>query len=208
MFYTILENNCAEITEKKSKFICNVFHIESVQEAENIIAQTRKKYHDARHNCYAYRIADGDLYKSSDDGEPSGTAGVPILNILNGKNLSNVLVIVTRYFGGILLGTGGLVRAYSLATTEAIDSSKLTLMEVGLQACFDIEYKDLNEVKYHLSNIGVEVVGLVYEGKIKVTIEGEEGKILKIEENGLSERVCIEDFKVLGKKYVRVPENR
>ena len=117
-------------------------------------------------------------------------------------------MIVTRYFGGILLGTGGLVRAYSLATTEAIDSSKLTLMEVGLQACFDIEYKDLNEVKYHLSNIGVEVVGLVYEEKIKVTIEGEEGKILKIEENGLSERICIEDFKVLGKKYVRVPENR
>ena len=121
MFKTIKKEIETSVTEKKSKFICHIYHVESVEEAEEKLDEVRKKYHDARHNCYVYRIADGDISKASDDGEPSGTAGVPMLNILNGNNLSNVLVVVTRYFGGILLGTGGLVRAYSLATTTAIE---------------------------------------------------------------------------------------
>ena len=114
-FFTIKENVLAEIVEKKSKFIANLFYIESQQEAEKIIKQIKKKYYDARHNCIAYRVIENDsvIEKSSDDGEPSGTAGAPMLNILQKNNLCNVLVVVTRYFGGILLGTGGLVRAYS-----------------------------------------------------------------------------------------------
>ena len=113
-FITIKQNVQAEIIEKKSKFIANFFYVENVEEAEKMIKETKKKYFDARHNCIAYRVVeDGQIIeKSSDDGEPSGTAGSPMLNILQKNNLANVLIVVTRYFGGILLGTGGLVRDY------------------------------------------------------------------------------------------------
>ena len=118
MYNTIKENASYEIVEKKSKFIGNVFYVESKEEAEKIIKEQKKKYHDARHNCWAYRVLDDNnvVEKSSDDGEPSGTAGAPMLNILSKENIVNTLVIVTRYFGGILLGTGGLVKAYSEST--------------------------------------------------------------------------------------------
>ena len=115
-FKTINKNTKAEIVEKKSKFIANVFYVESVEEAEEYVKKIKKQEHDAKHNCFAYIITDlegNTIQKSSDDGEPSGTAGAPMLKILTEKNLSNILVVVTRYFGGILLGTGGLVRAYS-----------------------------------------------------------------------------------------------
>jgi len=105
MFKTVEEDVSAEIVEKKSKFIANVFYVESANKAEEIIKNTKKKYYDSRHNCFAYRIysKEGMVQRFSDDGEPSGTAGAPMLNILESKNLSNILVIVTRYFGGILL---------------------------------------------------------------------------------------------------------
>lgn len=107
-FLTINENVEYVLTEKKSKFIANLIKIKNVQEAEDIIKQYKKKYHDARHNCIAYRVIQDEqvIEKSSDDGEPSGTAGGPMLNILQKNNLCNILIIVTRYFGGILLGTG------------------------------------------------------------------------------------------------------
>ena len=107
-FLTINENVEYVLTEKKSKFIANLIKVENIQEAEETIKQYKKKYHDARHNCIAYRVFEDEriVEKASDDGEPSGTAGGPMLNILQKNNLCNVLIIVTRYFGGILLGTG------------------------------------------------------------------------------------------------------
>lgn len=104
-YLTIKSNSTYEVVEKRSKFIGQAFYVENVEEAENIIKEIKKKYCDARHNCYAYRILNkNDIYqKSSDDGEPSGTAGAPMLNILEKNNLVNVLIVVTRYFGGILL---------------------------------------------------------------------------------------------------------
>lgn len=121
MFKTIKEENVqAEIVEKKSKFIANVFYVETSRDAEEIIKNINKKYYDARHNCYAYSVKNPNesIKRFSDDGEPSGTAGAPMLNIIEKNNISNILIIVTRYFGGILLGTGGLVRAYSEATIK------------------------------------------------------------------------------------------
>ena len=115
-FKTILEKNVtAELVEKKSKFIANIFYVESVNEAEEKIKNVKKQYYDAKHNCFAYIISEDNVLtkRFSDDGEPSGTAGAPMLDILEKQKLYNVVVIVTRYFGGILLGTGGLVRAYS-----------------------------------------------------------------------------------------------
>lgn len=204
MFYTIKGECSAEITEKKSKFICNVFHVESVQEAEEKLNIVRKKYHDARHNCYVYKVVEEDVFKASDDGEPSGTAGVPMLNIVNGRNLSNILVVVTRYFGGILLGTGGLVRAYSLATTTALDDSNILKQEMGLEASFNVEYKELEEVKYHLKNRNIVISRQEYLENVKVFVEGREEDILKLQNEKLSERVELKDFVVLKKKYIEI----
>lgn len=204
MFYTIKGECSAEITEKKSKFICNVFYVESVQEAEDKLNIIRKKYHDARHNCYVYKVVEEDAFKASDDGEPSGTAGVPMLNIVNGRNLSNILVVVTRYFGGILLGTGGLVRAYSLATTTALDDSNIIKQEMGLEASFNVEYKELEEVKYHLKNRNIVISSQEYLENVKVFVEGREEDILKLQNEKLSERVELKDFVVLKKKYIEI----
>ena len=123
-FISIKDNIQNELVVKKSKFICNLIKVKTQEEAENMIKKMKKKYYDARHNCVAYRVMENEqiVEKSSDDGEPSGTAGGPMLNILKKNNLCNILVVVTRYFGGILLGTGGLVRAYSDVTLQAIDS--------------------------------------------------------------------------------------
>ena len=135
-FISIRENVQTEIVVKKSKFICNLIRVENQREAEECIKKIKKKYYDARHNCVAYRVIEDEqiIEKSSDDGEPSGTAGGPMLNILKKNNLGNILVIVTRYFGGILLGTGGLVRTYSDATLEAINVAEKITKCIGLEA--------------------------------------------------------------------------
>ena len=113
----------AEIVEKKSKFIASVFYIEDENDANEKILKVKKENRDARHNVYAYRLSNG-FEKYSDDGEPSGTAGAVILELLRGEKLSNVLIVVTRYFGGILLGTGGLVRAYTESAKQAIEKAE------------------------------------------------------------------------------------
>lgn len=160
MYNTIKENASYEIVEKKSKFIGNVFYVESKEEAEKIIKEQKKKYHDARHNCWAYRVLDDNCVteKSSDDGEPSGTAGAPMLNILSKENIVNTLVIVTRYFGGILLGTGGLVKAYSESTKLALEQAKITKIEEGYIYKIEINYSDLDSFKYYLKNNEIKLV--------------------------------------------------
>ena len=150
VYNTIEKQETSELVEKKSKFIANIFYVSTTLEAEEKLEQIRKKYYDARHNCYAYRvIEDGNIIdRSSDDGEPSGTAGAPMLNILKKENLCNVLVVVTRYFGGILLGTGGLVRAYSQSTQDVIEKSVVILKQEGYVATLEVEYKDLEKLRY------------------------------------------------------------
>lgn len=133
-FNTILQNSTVQVEEKKSRFIADIFYVENIEEAEEKIKNIKKKYFDARHHCYSYRIMDGTgiKEKQSDDGEPSGTAGAPMLNILQKNELVNVLVVVTRYFGGTLLGTGGLVRAYSEATLKAIEKAGIGLQKLRI----------------------------------------------------------------------------
>ena len=123
------KSGTGEIVEKKSRFIANVFDITDEEMAISIINEVKKKYWDARHNCSAFVIGDNnEIQRFSDDGEPSGTAGKPMLEILLKSDVRNCLVVVTRYFGGTLLGTGGLIRAYQAATKEGIDASEI--MEV------------------------------------------------------------------------------
>lgn len=139
----ILSNKTAELVEKKSRFIANVFYVQNEIEASEKLNEIRKKYYDAKHNCFAYVIGENaEIVKSSDDGEPSGTAGHPMLDILKGKELTNVIAIVTRYFGGVLLGTGGLVRAYSDSLKMALESAEFSEIKEGFEVCFKLNYDE------------------------------------------------------------------
>ena len=121
----IIKAGNGEFIDKKSRFIAYICNIESEEQAVKIISEIKKKYWDARHNCYAYILGDNnEVQRFSDDGEPSGTAGKPILEVITGNECSNCLCVVTRYFGGVLLGTGGLIRAYTNAAKDALDNSR------------------------------------------------------------------------------------
>lgn len=172
-YNTIEKEEISELIEKKSKFIASVYHIESIKEAEEKLMQVKKRYHDARHNCYAYRVIEEKniIERSSDDGEPSGTAGAPILNILKQENLCNVLVVVTRYFGGILLGTGGLVRAYSQSTKEVIEKSNIVLKQEGYVVEIEVEYKDFEKLKYFCKIKDIKIINVQYLENIIVQME-------------------------------------
>ena len=140
-YLTIAKEGMDEFVEKKSRFIGRVWLVETEEEALARIQEMKKQHYDATHNCWAYVIRDGAM-RFSDDGEPHGTAGKPILEVINGLGLVNVAVVVTRYFGGVLLGTGGLVRAYSKSTKDALESA--TVVEMVLCTLFSIEceYQD------------------------------------------------------------------
>ena len=135
-------SRCAqsEFVEKKSRFITHVATVENATQAEAFIAEIKKKYPDARHNCWAYRVHDPFGERYSDDGEPQGTAGIPVLDVLQKEGLTDCCVVVTRYFGGILLGGGGLVRAYSHAAKLAVDSAEIIKMSMCVRAVCTCDY--------------------------------------------------------------------
>ena len=185
-FVTIKASVQAEIVEKKSKFIANLFPVENVEEAEELIKNIKKKYHDARHNCIAYRMVEENqiIEKSSDDGEPSGTAGAPMLNILQKNNLANVLIVVTRYFGGILLGTGGLVRAYSDSLLKAIEESETIQKCQGTELLVRVKYNEFDHFKYYCKNNNILITNVEYNELITCKIELEDDKKEKLEKEG------------------------
>lgn len=182
MFKTITKNVSAEIVEKKSKFIANIFYVETQEEAEERVKEIKKKYFDARHNCFAYSVftKEGIVNRFSDDGEPSGTAGGPMLNILNGRELTNLVVVVTRYFGGILLGTGGLIRAYTGATQEALSQIEEVKKDLGLEAKFKTTYSDLEKLKYYLKQNNIDITNIEYNENVEVFVDITEEKYHKI----------------------------
>lgn len=202
-FITIKEDVQYELVEKKSKFIANLFYVESIDEAEKIISETKKKYFDARHNCIAYRIIeDRIIEKSSDDGEPSGTAGAPMLNILQKNNLVNVLIIVTRYFGGILLGTGGLVRAYSNSLLKAIESSIILQKCYGEELEITLDYNESENFKYYCKKNKINIVDMKYAEKIVCRIELEEQTKQKLMRDIETKNIFLNSIKELSKKYI------
>ncbi len=168
-FKMIATNSKGEITEKKSRFIANAYVINSKEEAEEKINEIKKKYYDAKHNCYASIV--NNIEKCSDDGEPSGTAGSPILNVLKSNNLNNTLVVVTRYFGGILLGTGGLIRAYTEACKKALNNVEIVDKEYGIRYIVEISYDNLNNLEYLCKKIGINIIKLDYNVNIIATLE-------------------------------------
>jgi len=164
-----------EITEKKSRFIANVFEIHSEAEALEILESVRKKYYDARHNCYAYVLGPGsETMRFSDDKEPQGTAGKPILEVLTKQNYRNTLIIVTRYFGGILLGTGGLVRAYTASSQEGLRQAEETgsacpLFE-GIPMEITCDYGAFGKIQYIINQDSIPTTGITYDAQVTCSL--------------------------------------
>lgn len=201
---TIAENTEFTLTEKKSKFIANLVYVDSQTEAEEVIKQFKKKYHDARHNCIAYRVLENDLIieKANDDGEPSGTAGAPMLNILQKNGLCNVVIIVTRYFGGILLGTGGLVRAYSDALTGAINDAHLLNVAIGIEAKATLDYNNFEKFQYYCKTNDINIVNTDYLGNIVCKISMEESKKTKLLKDFEEKNINITSLDFFDKKMI------
>lgn len=160
-----------EIVEKKSRFIATTFPINSEEEATLFIESMRKKYWDARHNCFSYVIGDKhQIQRFSDDGEPSGTAGKPMLDVLLGEDIHNVLVVVTRYFGGTLLGTGGLVRAYSKATKAGLMKSEIIEKALGCEYEITVDYNGIGKIQYIIEQMELATMHTEYTDMVKINV--------------------------------------
>ena len=167
----VYESGQGEIVEKKSRFIAHVFPIASEEEALQHIEKIKKEYWDARHNCYAYVIGGKqELQRFSDDGEPSGTAGKPILEILLGEDIHNALVVVSRYFGGTFLGTGGLVRAYSAATKEGLNASTITEKCEGKKISIKTDYTGLGKLQYIMGQMELTMLDTIYTEAVEAIV--------------------------------------
>ena len=208
-FYTLAEKSTAEIIEKKSRFIANAYHVNSKEEAENLIKELRKKYYDAKHNCFAFSILDSNdnlIEKSSDDGEPSGTAGAPILNVIQKNNLNNILIVVTRYFGGVLLGTGGLTRVYSATASKAVENGIIVKQERGLEVLVEIEYANNEKFKYYCSKNKINIIDIQYGETIfyKIEINDEEYKNMIQNGNSNNEKLSfnVKNNSIICRKFI------
>ena len=171
--YKTITNNIGEgyYTEKRSKFLAFAHHVETVDEAMDIVKQYRKKYYDARHCCYAYMIGpERDVFRANDDGEPSSTAGKPILGQINSNELTNILIIVVRYYGGVNLGTGGLIVAYRTAAADAIAHSKIEERLVEEEVKYDFTYPMMNSVMRITKEMPVRIVDQHFDNTCSITL--------------------------------------
>ncbi|NLZ80963.1 MAG: YigZ family protein [Clostridiales bacterium] len=201
--YKILQKGgVGELVEKKSKFIATTYPVSTEEEAITFIEATKKKYWNASHNCTAYIIGENyEIQRCSDDGEPSGTAGRPMLDVLLGEEVRNIVVVVTRYFGGTLLGTGGLVRAYSKAVSEGLKDSVIIEKRLGIHMIVKVDYVGIGKLQYIAAGLDVTVLDTRYEEDVEMemlvpinNVEELKEKIMEFT-NGRGE---IHD---LGKKY-------
>ena len=161
----------AELVEKKSRFIATIRPVSSEEEAVAFIEEMKKKSYDARHNCSAFVIGSkGELTRSSDDGEPSGTAGRPMLEVLTGSGIRNIAAVVTRYFGGVLLGTGGLVRAYSGAVKMALEQCETITRRYGVQMLIKTDYNGVGKIQYLLGSKDVVIQDSVYAADVQMIV--------------------------------------
>ncbi len=163
----VIEGATGEIIEKKSRFIASIRPVNDESEAVAFIEEIKKKYWDARHNCSAFVIGEhNELTRCSDDGEPSGTAGRPMLEVLLGEEVHNVAVVVTRYFGGVLLGTGGLVRAYQAAVKEGLSEARIALQRKGMIYALTMDYNEWGRVQSYLASNGINIESTDYSDKV------------------------------------------
>ena len=206
-FKTISNNVSAEIVEKKSKFIANIFYVETPEEADKYIKDIKKKYHDARHNVFAYAIETKDggvAVKYNDDGEPQGTAGAPILKVILEQGLSNILVVVTRYFGGILLGTGGLLRAYVDTTLKALEKASFVQKMIGYEVKISVEYDELEKWKYYAKKSNLKILKMEYLDNIEIIVDMSKEKLNEITNINNKKTVKILKCDILKEKYIDI----
>ncbi len=179
----VFEGGEGEIIEKKSRFIATVETVHSEQEALDFIAGLKKKYWNASHNCFAYVIGERhELQRCSDDGEPQGTAGRPMLDVLLGENVHDTVVVVTRYFGGTLLGTGGLVRAYSKAVQEGLRNSTVIEKILGSSITITTDYNGIGKLQYLLGQRQIPIVDSEYTDIVKLHLLVEASAVEELRE--------------------------
>lgn len=169
--YKTIKSECsAEIEIKKSRFIATVFPCKTEAQAQEFLNRMRKKYWDARHNVYAFSLRENKLRRFSDDGEPHSTAGLPVMEVINHSEITDIAVVVTRYFGGILLGTGGLVRAYSEAARAVLDAAEVEEILAAKQFKIECEYADYDILNKLLEGFKVKIMSTDFADKISITL--------------------------------------
>lgn len=169
-------------SEKRSKFLAFAFHVTSEEEVKQYVAEFRKKYYDARHVCWAYMLgADRTDFRANDDGEPSSTAGKPILGQINKNELTDILIIVVRYYGGVNLGTSGLIVAYRTAAAEAIANAEIVSQFVEEEVVFDFPYILMNDVMKIIKDMSPRIISQTYDNtcEMKLSIRKSEAPMLK-----------------------------
>ena len=193
----------ASFVEKRSEFLGHVRPVESEDEARAFIAEMKKKYYDARHNCWCYIIKDG-AERYSDDGEPQGTAGIPMLEVFRREGVCNVVCVVTRYFGGILLGAGGLLRAYTKSAKDALDAAGISVVRRWVETELDCSYAAAEKLKQEIAAYGGIIAGLDYGAAVTMRAyvpeeqaEGFKVKIFDVSAGGVTVRVTGEDFRAV-----------
>lgn len=158
----------SEFIEKRSRFISHIWRVESEEEARAHIEEMKKRYYDARHNCWCYIIREGGVVRYSDDGEPQGTAGQPMLNVFQRREISNVCCVVTRYFGGILLGAGGLTRAYTKGAADALSASGVSTVRLWTEVEIPVPYAIFERVKLELTPFGAVITDSLFGADVTI----------------------------------------
>ena len=180
-YKTVYEGGEGELVEKKSRFIATVRPVKTEEEANQFVEEMRKKYWDATHNCWAFILGERQEFKRcSDDGEPSQTAGKPMMDVLTGADLTDVAVVVTRYFGGTLLGTGGLVRAYSGAVQEGLKNSTVITKYLGVKLSVTTDYNGVGKLQYLFGQKEIPILSAEYTDKVVFTVLVESSRIQEI----------------------------
>lgn len=206
-YRTVDAPGTSEVEEKKSRFLGLAAHAESETEAMQLVEKVRKQYYDARHHCYAWVIGEAmSQKKAADDGEPSGTAGIPILKVIEGRNCTNTIIIVTRYFGGTLLGTGGLARAYKASAAEALEKAQVVRMDDCVKYRVTLDYKQLDKVMHFLRSEDIPVSDEEYTDKVsfQVTVRAQEADAL----NGrlMEQTAAAARMEETGRGFMKLPE--
>lgn len=169
-YRTVMHQAEAELVEKRSRFIATVKPVQTENEAIEVLESLKKQYWDAKHNVYAYVLEENNIQRYSDDGEPAGTAGVPVLDMIKKEGLSNLIVVVTRYFGGILLGTGGLVHAYSKSAKLGVEAAKPVTMQLCREVMLECDYSMFGKLQPWILNQGLKISDINYADNVGLCV--------------------------------------
>ena len=197
----------AEFVEKRSRFIGQVWPVDSEEEARRRIEETRRRHHDARHNCWCYVLRDGNVLRYSDDGEPQGTAGQPMLNVFQREGVTNVCCVVTRYFGGVLLGAGGLVRAYTQSAKDALDAAGISVVRRWVEVTVPCPYSFFERLRLEVEAVGGVLGETEYAAEVTVhallpegAVEAFSARVTELTAGGSTCTVSGEAFKAVPRK--------